>query len=125
MIYTLQNQPAGVQRQQSKTMSKHKIFFLLALFIFAAPACNATLPAASPAPTQQSQPTENAIPRISVADAKSALDGGKAVIVDVRGAEFFAESHIAGAINIPLTDIESNPAGIKLDKDQWIVTYCT
>jgi rhodanese-related sulfurtransferase len=45
--------------------------------------------------------------------------------VDVRSADSFAAGHVSGAINIPLTDIENNPAGVKFDKDQWIITYCT
>jgi rhodanese-related sulfurtransferase len=33
--------------------------------------------------------------------------------------------HIAGSISIPLSEIENDPAGVKLDKKQWIITYCT
>ena len=77
-----------------------------------------------PTPTKISQ-TEADVPRVSVKDAKAAFDSGQAVIVDVRSAEAFAAEHIDGSINIPLADIESNPAGINLDKNQWIITYCT
>lgn len=65
------------------------------------------------------------MPRVSVEDAKAALDGGEAIVVDVRSADDYAASHIVGAINIPLTDLESNPANLNLDKNQWIITYCT
>jgi 3-mercaptopyruvate sulfurtransferase SseA len=114
-------------------MSNRKIYFPLALFILTALACNAITPQSQPTsapariqPTQAQLPqTENDVPRVSVVDAKSALDSGEAVIVDVRGAEFFAQGHIAGAVNMPLKNIEINPAGVNLNKDQWIITYCT
>jgi rhodanese-related sulfurtransferase len=47
------------------------------------------------------------------------------VIVDVRSPEAFASRHIAGAINVPLIDIEMNLASVPLEKEQWIITYCT
>jgi rhodanese-related sulfurtransferase len=60
-----------------------------------------------------------------VQEAKAALDRGAAIIVDVRSAEAFDVSHIAGAINIQLGEIETDPTGLNLAKDQWIITYCT
>ncbi len=69
--------------------------------------------------------TEADVPRISVEDAKAAVDGSEAVIVDVRSAESFAAGHIAGAISIPLAEFETNISNIALEKDQWIITYCT
>lgn len=68
---------------------------------------------------------ENAVPRISVEQAKAALDSGGAVIVDVRPEQSYALEHIAGSISIPLAEIETDPTGVKLDKKQWIITYCT
>ena len=69
--------------------------------------------------------TEADVPRITVEDAKAAVDGGEAVSVDVRSAESFAAGHIAGAISIPLTEFETNISNIAFKKDQWIITYCT
>ena len=69
--------------------------------------------------------TEADVPRITVEDAKAAVDGSEAVIVDVRSAESFAAGHIAGAISIPLAEFETNIGNIALEKDQWIITYCT
>jgi hypothetical protein len=66
---------------------------------------------------------QDSIPRISVTDAKKALDNGEAVFVDVRVAEIFVDSHIPGAVNIPLADIEREPD--ILDPQDWIITYCT
>ena len=69
--------------------------------------------------------TDADVPRVSLEEAKAALDSGAAVIVDVRSPEFYEASHIPGAISIPLPDIERNPTGVGLDKDEWIITYCT
>ena len=69
--------------------------------------------------------TEDAVPRVKIEEAKAALESGKAVIVDVRSAESFAAGHAAGAISIPLTEFENNIDNLPLDKDQWIITYCT
>lgn len=63
------------------------------------------------------------IKRVSVDDAKAALDAGTAVFVDVRGAEVYAMSHITGSLSIPLADTEARL--IELNKAQWIITYCT
>ena len=127
-------------------ITRNKIFSIpLAIvgLMLALLACNATLPqigpTQAPVPTtiveltsvvkpgnQSGLPqTEADLPRISVEEAKAALDSGKAIIVDVRGADIYAAGHAAGAISIPLSEIEANPAGIGLDKEQWIITYCT
>jgi len=45
--------------------------------------------------------------------------------VDVRGSEAYAAGHVPGALNIQLEEFETNPANLKLDKEQWIITYCT
>jgi rhodanese-related sulfurtransferase len=69
--------------------------------------------------------TEREVPRVTVEEAKAALDSGAAAMVDVRSTEAFAVSHIAEAFNIQLGEIETNPTGPDLPKDQWIITYCT
>lgn len=61
------------------------------------------------------------IPRVSPADAKAAVETGQAVIVDVRSADAYAESHVAGALSIPLDEL---PARItELNPSDWIITY--
>jgi rhodanese-related sulfurtransferase len=55
----------------------------------------------------------------------TALNSGAAIIVDVRSTESFLAGHIAGALSIPLARIESTPTNLPLDKNQWIITYCT
>ena len=63
------------------------------------------------------------IERVSLDETKAAMDAGTAVVVDVRSAEAYQGGHIAGAINIPLGELESRLG--ELDKAQWIITYCT
>jgi rhodanese-related sulfurtransferase len=69
--------------------------------------------------------TEAAVPRVSVEDAKAAFDSGEAIIVDVRSTEAYAEGHVAGALSIQLGEFETDIANVKLDRNQWIITYCT
>lgn len=79
-----------------------------------------SVPTPAPAHEEESYPD---IPRVSLEDAKAALDAGTAVLVDVRAAEAYQTAHVAGSINIPLAEIESRLG--ELDKEQWIITYCT
>ena len=113
-----------------------KIFTVISILLLAALACNITLPQTAPTiqpistqPQTQGQTdlplTEADVPRVSTEGAKAALESGQAFIVDVRSAEAYAEGHIAGAISIPLGEFENNIANVPLDKDQWIITYCT
>ena len=69
--------------------------------------------------------TETDVPRISVEEARAAFESGAAIIVDVRSPGAFEESHVAGAVSVPLGQIERDLASVPLQKDQWIITYCT
>ena len=62
-------------------------------------------------------------PRVTLAEAKAALDARSAVFVDVRSAQAYQESHIASSINIPLAELEARIN--ELDPARWIITYCT
>lgn len=62
-------------------------------------------------------------PRISAADAKKAVDAGKAVLVDVRSAMAFQQEHAKGAIGLPTHEIATRMS--ELPKDKQIITYCT
>jgi hypothetical protein len=114
------------------------ILFAILVLVLTILACNTLLPQAgsTSAPTQIIEPvftpssgdlplTEAEVPRVTPEEAKAALDSGAAVIVDVRDPAQYEMSHVAGAISIWLDDIEANPTGLNLDKDQWIITYCT
>jgi len=113
------------------------ILFAITILILSVSACRAQ-PQNEPsaAPTQILEPaftqpagdlplTEEEVPRVTVEEAKAALDSGAAIIVDVRSPDAYETNHIAGAINIPLGEFETNPANLNLDKDEWIITYCT
>ena len=63
------------------------------------------------------------IQRVSLTNAKATLDAGSAIFVDVRSAQAYQESHIAGSVNIPLVELEQRFS--ELDPADWIVTYCT
>ncbi|MEW5829059.1 MAG: rhodanese-like domain-containing protein [Chloroflexota bacterium] len=79
---------------------------------------------AAPAPAAPfEEETYPEIPRVSLADARAAFDSGSAIFVDVRSTEAYMASHIMGAINIPLAELEARLS--ELDQVQWIITYCT
>lgn len=115
-------------------MKSKRIILAISILALAALACQTLLPTAEPvvAPTQPSQfqnnnapQTEDDVPRIGVKEAKAAVDSGQAILVDVRGADIYAEQHAAGAMSIPLDIFEYDFASISLEKEQWIITYCT
>lgn len=121
------------------TKIKNTLLVISTLFLVTL-ACNTVFPQTEPtsAPTQpvistlelpQGQvnlpQTEAEVPRVNVEDAKLAFENGEAIIVDVRSAQAYADGHITGAISIPLDEFENNIANVALDKDQWIITYCT
>ncbi len=65
----------------------------------------------------------DAVPRISLEDAKAAFDAKTAVFIDVRGTENYDQVHIAGAL-----DITADQYAVRLasyDRDTLIITYCT
>ena len=77
----------------------------------------------SPATSGHDEETYPEIERVSLEEAKAALNAGIALFVDVRGADAYAMSHIPGSLSIPLAEIETRLS--ELDPNQWIITYCT
>src|SRR5258705_4580532 len=123
---------------------KRTIYILLATFtlVLISLACNALLPQTEPTsvptpvqtqiiiPTQITEPvstqppanlpqTDAEVSRVPADQAKAALDSGDAVIVDVRGADAYARSHITGALEVSLSAIQTDPANLPLDKNKW------
>jgi hypothetical protein len=47
------------------------------------------------------------------------------VVIDSRSAQQFQESHIKGAISLPLFDLEQDPALPRAPKDARLVFYCS
>jgi 3-mercaptopyruvate sulfurtransferase SseA len=114
-------------------MQRKCILFVILILVSA---CSAQATQTQPtlAPTQIVEPaftaenlpqSEADVPRISVEEAKAAFENNEAIIVDVRRSDYFESSHIAGAISVPLSDIEQNSTSVPLNKEQWIITYCT
>lgn len=64
-----------------------------------------------------------AVQRVSLEDARQALDAGTAVFVDVRDRGSYEQAHIPGALSIPLDEIATRQD--ELDPEDWIITYCT
>lgn len=63
------------------------------------------------------------IDRVSLSEALTAFNANAAIFVDVRSAESYNQSRIPGAINIPLDQIETTIPD--LERDAWIILYCT
>jgi hypothetical protein len=63
------------------------------------------------------------VPRISLADAHAAWVTSSAVFVDVRGDSFYEAAHIPGALSISVENLQERQD--RLNKDDWIITYCT
>ncbi|MFN7961501.1 MAG: rhodanese-like domain-containing protein [Thermoanaerobaculia bacterium] len=84
-------------------------------------------PAVTPSPTTPAAPAAPsptvAPRRITIGDARAALDAGKAILVDVRGQEAFEIQHAKGALSIPLFELAQHLG--ELPHDKLIITYCT
>jgi len=66
---------------------------------------------------------QDEIPRVTAEEAYQAISKGKAVLVDTRPTSAFTVLHAAGAISLPIDQLEKNlPA---LDPDRWYITYCS
>ncbi len=65
------------------------------------------------------------IKNIGNQDAVQLINRQNAVVVDVRGADEFGRGHIAGACNLPVTQIEANNLTlIEKHKDAPIILVC-
>ena len=81
-------------------------------------------PAAAPWLSPTVVPAEAAVSRITAESLKAKLDAGEAVvIVDTRSLEHFRQKRIAGAVSMPLSEIDARYA--ELPKGKEIVLYCT
>jgi 3-mercaptopyruvate sulfurtransferase SseA len=75
---------------------------------------------ATPIPVEQA-PLESAR-RIKREEAIKMIKAKKAVFVDVRGKDAYDQSHIKGAISIPLGDILTRVK--EIPPKTFIITYC-
>src|SRR5262245_25663529 len=70
------------------------------------------------------QNAEDKIPRVKVEEAKKMVAEGKAIIIDVRGADAYKMSHIKGALDVPLIKLDTGESK-DLPKDKLIIAYCS
>jgi hypothetical protein len=115
-------------KSRNRSLAPLGLVVLGGLLIVGALAVLAILPGREPpAPTPTSPVSasipEDGIPRVSVGDAKAALDLNQAVFVDTRGKVFYDEKHIPGALSIPLEELPTRLN--ELDPKDWIILYCT
>lgn len=66
--------------------------------------------------------SKDSLEPVSVNELMDRMRNGLATVVDVRPAEEYAAGHLAGAINVPLSEMEKHLS--KLPPDQEIVAYC-
>jgi len=63
------------------------------------------------------------VPRISVAALREKIDRSEVVVMDVRDIDSYTASHIAGAMHIPVSYLETELP--YLPRGKPIVAYCT
>jgi hypothetical protein len=65
--------------------------------------------------------------RIDVDSARAAVQAGRAVLVDVRSPDAYRSQRAAGAVLLPLDEIEQGPAAAaaKLPAGKQAIFYCT
>jgi len=73
-------------------------------------------------PARMVETTED-VPRVSLKDAKKAIDEGQALVIDVRSKDTFEISHIPGSLLVQPPDIEQTASN--LDPNELIFLYCT
>jgi rhodanese-related sulfurtransferase len=64
-----------------------------------------------------------AVPRISQADFRKALEAGTVLVLDVRDSASYANGHIPGAKSIPLDELTRHVEELRAATTR-IVTYC-
>ena len=99
------------------------VFLIFAAVLLAVQNNNPPIAQSSPVASGHDEETYPEVKRVTLDDAKAALDAKTAVFVDVRGVDAYAMSHVAGSLSIPLADLETRLG--ELDPNQWIITYCT
>lgn len=75
------------------------------------------------APAEDDHAAQKTVERISIPDARAAVEKGDAVFVDVRQPGQYQSGHIAGAL--PLPEAEIPVRGSSLPKGKKIIAYCS
>ena len=83
--------------------------------------------AAAPRSTLQAQFTSSipypTVRRIAVQDARTKLEQGQAVLIDVRSKASYDKTHAEGALSMPETEIDAHLNDLSRDKE--LILYCT
>ncbi len=112
--------------KHSKLLIVAITFLLLSVMLIGCTPTPAPAPAPTPTPPGKELPPSSylpEIPRISAEEVKAKSDAGvNLVIIDSRSETSYAQSHIAGAISIPVP-IMAEPYS-DLDSYDEIITYC-
>jgi cysteine synthase/rhodanese-related sulfurtransferase len=61
---------------------------------------------------------------VPVDEARALIDGGSALVIDVRAPARYDAAHVAGAVNIPLRELGNSASRLPADKDHPIVCVC-
>jgi rhodanese-related sulfurtransferase len=110
-------------RGQERRTRRTKVFVGTAAAIaVAAFTLSSFLPAAGSSSSDRATPPAG-FHRMTIDELKPQFDRGEIIVIDVRDQADFLQSHIPGALQIPLSRIEGEIS--YLPKGKPIVTYCT
>lgn len=70
------------------------------------------------------QQADAAYRQISQEEAKEMMDGGDAVVLDVREQSEYNEGHIPGAVLLPVGSIDEDTAAVIPEKSTTVLVYC-
>ena len=84
-------------------------------------AATTSTPTAGATPHATSTPGDG-VRRITVTEARQAMESGGALMVDVRGAAEYNRGHIKGSMLLPKAEIAARAK--ELPRDRLIITYC-
>ncbi len=71
--------------------------------------------------------TNDALKRITVAEARLLIDAGRGVLVDARDRRLYDNAHATGAISLPLSEIEAANGHVtpnSVPPDRLLILYC-
>ncbi len=113
------------QRAARRQRGDNKVIYILmaAGVILIAGAMMWMLLSRTPEEVANSELPYPSVARISPSDALDRLQAGEAVMVDVRSEGQYEESHVEGAISLPLGFIQARHAGLPQGVD--LILYCT
>ena len=131
----IQSSKVGVKMKVTKSSWRVWGVIGVGVMLFASLACNtsaekstasatATPKPVAAAPMSEEQSAEAAMERITAAESLTLAKEGKAVVIDVRGTEAYKATHAKGAIDFPLSKLESGDF-TGLPRDKKIIAYCT